>query len=1026
MLKMYSFKNMLQLGIIFFFLGLSLQVQSQNPNFICNPNDFKALKDFVNSLETVVDFWDIRNSTNCCKWVGITCNSSSSSNIGRVVKLELGKRRLNGKLSESLGNLDQLRTLNLTHNFLKGSVPFKLLHLPNLEVLDLSNNDLCGVFPDSINLPSLKSFNISDNSFQGSVPLGICKNSTRVSVIKMGFNHFIGSLPTGIQSCGSLEHLCLGSNLLSGSLPVELFKLSRLTVLSLQENRFDGQLSSLIGNLSNLVHLDICSNGFSGNIPDVFHSLRNLTYFSAHSNRFFGKIPTSLANSGSITSLSLRNNSLGGTIELNCSAMISLVSLDLATNGFIGSVPDNLPYCPKLQTINLARNNFVGQIPESFKNFHSLSSLSVSNNSIHNIDAALRILQNCKNLTTLVLTLNFRDEELPTDPSLQFNELKALIIANCRLTGSVPQWLRNSSKMQLLDLSWNRLMGTLPPWIGDFKFLFYMDLSNNSLTGEIPKEITGLQSLISGPIWMNEPSPDFPFFLKRNVSVKGLQYNQIFSFPPTLELGNNFFTGAIWPEFGNLKRLHVLDLKSNNLSGAIPGGLSGMTSIEILDLSRNNLIGKIPSSLVKCSFLSKFSVAYNKLSGEVPTGGQFATFSNSSFEGNPGLCGEHSTTPCQNANQIPSGSAARGKRRKGTVIGMGIGIGLGTAFLLALMYLIVVRAGSCKVVDPEKEPDASNKDREDLGSSLVIFFHNKDNNKQMSLDDLLACTDNFDQSNIVGCGGFGLVYKAILRDGRKVAIKRLSGDYGQMEREFQAEVESLSRAQHPNLVHLQGYCKYRTDRLLIYSYMENGSLDYWLHEKVDGPALLDWDMRLQIAQGAARGLAYLHQACEPHILHRDIKSSNILLDENFEAHLADFGLARLILPYDTHVTTDVVGTLGYIPPEYGQASVATYKGDVYSFGVVLLELLTGKRPMDPCKPRASRDLISWVIQLKKQKRETEVFDPLVYNKQHAQEMLLVFEIACLCLHESPKIRPSSQQLVTWLDNINTPPGVHVF
>ncbi|KAH7834409.1 hypothetical protein Vadar_015674 [Vaccinium darrowii] len=143
--------------------------------------------------------------------------------------------------------------------------------------------------------------------------------------------------------------------------------------------------------------------------------------------------------------------------------------------------------------------------------------------------------------------------------------------------------------------------------------------------------------------------------------------------------------------------------------------------------------------------------------------------------------------------------------------------------------------------------------------------------------------------------------------------------------------------------------------------MENGSLDYWLHEKPDGPSSLDWDTRLHIAQGAARGLSYLHQSCEPHILHRDIKSSNILLDENFEAHLADFGLARLILPYDTHVTTDLVGTLGYIPPEYGQASVATDKGDVYSFGVVLLELLTGKRPMDICKPKGTRDLISWVL-----------------------------------------------------------------
>lgn len=314
-------------------------------------------------------------------------------------------------------------------------------------------------------------------------------------------------------------------------------------------------------------------------------------------------------------------------------------------------------------------------------------------------------------------------------------------------------------------------------------------------------------------------------------------------------------------------------------------------------------------------------------------------------------------------------------------------------------------------------PPIGDKDLEEI-SSLVILCMNKENNKDIFLDDLLKATDHFDQSNIIGCGGFGLVYKAVLSDGRKVAIKRLSGEYFQVEREFQAEIETLSSAQHPNLVHLQGYCKYKNDRLLIYTYMENGSLDYWLHEKTDGPTSLDWKTRLQIAQGAARGLAYLHQSCDPHILHRDIKSSNILLNEKFEAHLADFGLARLIRPYDTHVTTDLVGTLGYIPPEYGQASVATYKGDIYSFGVVLLVLLTGKRPMDMCRAKEYRDMIAWVILMKKEKREIEVFDPFIYDKEHEKELLIILDIACLCLSQNPKMRPCSLQLVSWLDNIN--------
>ncbi|XAR53192.1 Non-specific serine/threonine protein kinase [Bertholletia excelsa] len=1008
-----------ELWAILIIIGFSSLVQvSNSQNLTCNPNDIRALQGFLDGLESGISGWgaNLSSSPYCCNWLGITCKSLGWE--ARVVKLELPRQKLMGKISESLGRLDQLTTLNLSRNFLRGELPPSLLHLPNLEVLDLSNNDFSGSVSMNMRLPSLHFFDISDNSFVGSFPPDICSYSTGVRFIGFTFNYFHGEISPGIGNCSSLQHLCGGSNYLTGGIPEQLFRLPELSQLSLPDNRLSGQLSPAIGNLSNLVRFDISANGLFGTIPDVFNSLTKLQYFSAQSNNFTGRIPLSLSNSQTLVSLILRNNSLAGSVDLNCSALNSLVSLDLATNLFTGSVPGNLPDCKSLETINLARNNFTGQFPDSFRNFQSLSYLSVSNCSIYNISSALEILQHCKNLTTLVLTLNFHDENFPAIPSLQFTNLKALVIANCRLTGFIPQWLSGLTQLQLLDLSWNHLRGTIPPWFGDFQFLFYVDLSNNSFVGDIPKSFTGLKNLLSRNVSKKEPSPDFTFFMKRNVSARGLQYNQIWSFPPTLDLSSNCISGPIWPEFGNLKGLHVLNLKWNNLSGSIPNSLSGMASIESLDLSHNNLSGIIPPSLVKLTFLSSFNVAYNRLYGEIPIGGQFPTFPNSSFEGNLGLCGEHAS-PCAVNKRVPSASSGKSKKRKGVIIGMAAGIGFGMTFLLVLMLLILLRSSSRKVVDPEKEEaDAHEKELEELGSSLVVLFQNKDNTKELSLEDLLKSTNGFDQANIIGCGGFGLVYKATLADGRKLAIKRLSGECGQIEREFQAEVETLSRAQHPNLVLLQGYCKFKNDRLLIYSYMENGSLDYWLHEKLDGPSLLDWDTRLQIAQGAARGLAYLHQSCEPHILHRDIKSSNILLDENFEAHLADFGLARLILPYDTHVTTDLVGTLGYIPPEYGQASVATYKGDVYSFGVVLLELLTGKRPMDMCKPKGSRDLISWVIKMKKEKRETEVFDPFIYEKQHSKEMLWLLEIACLCLSECPKVRPSTQQLVCWLDNID--------
>ncbi|KAE8667692.1 Phytosulfokine receptor 1 [Hibiscus syriacus] len=1000
--------------VLFVILGFLLQAQVLvSQNLTCNFKDLTALQYFMGNLTTKLEGWTMDSSTDCCGWEGITCEPQSA---GRVIKLELQKKRLSGKLSDALAGLDQLKILNLSRNLLKDSLPLSLFRMPNLEQLDLSNNDFSGPIPESINLPSIRSFDISSNYFNGSLPSHICVNSSRIRFLDMAVNYFSGDILPGLGKCSFLEELNLGTNHLTGGITEDIFQLQDLKLLGLQYNNLGWKLSPGIANLSNLVRLDISSNNFSGEIPDVFGQMKSFQFLVAHSNRFSGRIPSSVSNSPTISLLNLRNNSLEGFIYLNCSAMVALNSLDLATNKFTGPVPDNLPLCRQLRNVNLARNIFSGQIPESFREFHSLAYLSFSNSSLRNISSALQILQQCRNLTALVLTLNFAGETVPHDRNLRFGKLKVLVIASCKLKGSIPQWLRSITALQLLDLSWNHLDGMIPPWLGSYRDLFYLDLSNNSFTGEIPKSLTELPSLIHGNISLEEPSPDFPFFMRRNESGRGLQYNRIRSFPPTLVLGHNSLRGPIWPEFGNLRNLIVFDLKFNNFSGPVPGNLSEMISLEILDLSHNDLSGTIPLSLERLSFLSAFNVSYNRLSGKIPSGGQFQTFPNSSFEGN-NLCGDHLFNCQENASEGRHESPKRSSS-KDTIIGMVVGVILGTSFLIGLLYVLVLHTHKRKEVDPEKEePDANGKDLEELSSRLVVLFQNWESYKELCIDDLLESTNNFDQANIIGCGGFGLVYRGTLLDGRKVAIKRLSDDCGQMDREFHAEVEALSRAQHPNLVHLQGYCMHKNDRLLIYSYMENGSLDYWLHEKIDGPSMLDWETRLQIAQGAARGLAYLHQSCEPHILHRDIKSSNILLDENFKAHLADFGLARLILPYDTHVSTDLVGTLGYIPPEYGQASVATYKGDVYSFGVVLLELLTGKRPMDMCKPKDTWDLISWVMCMKMENQESEVFDPLIYCKQHDKEMLRVLEIACLCLSESPKVRPTTQQLVSWLDKV---------
>ncbi|KAG8043892.1 hypothetical protein GUJ93_ZPchr0458g22675 [Zizania palustris] len=822
----------------------------------------------------------------------------------------------------------------------------------------------------------------------------------RVVELDLSNRSLYGVISSSIASLAGLATLNLSRNSLRGEVPAQLARLASLRVLDLSGNRLSGAFPASDGGFPAIEVVNLSLNGFTGLHP-AFPATPNLTVLDITRNAFSGGMNATALCSSPVKILRFSANAISGDVPAGFSRCKVLTELSLDGNSLTGSLPSDLYTITGLRKLSLQENQLSGSLDEDL------------GNSFINLPSALQVLQNLPNLTSLVLTNNFRGgETMPMDDIEGFKSMKVLVLANCALLGTIPPWLQSLKNLNVLDISWNNLHGEIPPWLGNLDNLFYIDLSNNSFSGELPESFTQMKSLMSRNGSSGQASTgDVPLFIKKNSTGKGLQYNQVSSFPPSLILSNNHLVGPILPAFGRLEKIHVLDLSYNNLSGPIPDELSNMSSLEVLNLAHNNLSGSIPSSLTKLNFLSKFDVSYNHLVGDIPTGGQFSTFGNEDFVGNA-LCLPRNSSCTKKASP---GESSHRKKNKATLVAVGLGTAAGVVFVLCTAYVIISRMIHSRMQEHNPKAVANAEDSsESPNSSLVMLFQN---NKDLSIEDILKSTNNFDQAYIVGCGGFGLVYKSTLSDGRKVAIKRLSGDYSQIEREFQAEVETLSRAQHVNLVLLEGYCKIGNDRLLIYSFMENGSLDYWLHERADGGALLDWNKRLRIAQGAGRGLAYLHLSCEPHILHRDIKSSNILLDENFEAHLADFGLARLICAYETHVTTDVVGTLGYIPPEYGQSPVATYKGDVYSFGIVLLELLTGRRPVDMCRPKGSRDVVSWVLQMKKEGRETEVFHPSIHEKENESELKRVLEIACLCVTSVPKSRPTSQQLVEWLDDI---------
>jgi len=286
-------------------------------------------------------------------------------------------------------------------------------------------------------------------------------------------------------------------------------------------------------------------------------------------------------------------------------------------------------------------------------------------------------------------------------------------------------------------------------------------------------------------------------------------------------------------------------------------------------------------------------------------------------------------------------------------------------------------------------------------------------------EELYQITNGFSAQNLLGEGGFGSVYKGCLADGREVAVKKLKDGGGQGEREFHAEVDIISRVHHRHLVSLVGYCISDDQRLLVYDFVPNNTLHYHLHGR--GVPVLEWPARVRIAAGSARGIAYLHEDCHPRIIHRDIKSSNILLDNNFEALVADFGLARLAMDACTHVTTRVMGTFGYLAPEYASSGKLTERSDVFSFGVVLLELITGRKPVDASKPLGDESLVEWARPLLTQALETgnagELVDARLNKNYNEVEMFRMIEAAAACIRHSASRRPRMSQVVRVLDSL---------
>ncbi|KAI3811516.1 hypothetical protein L1987_21240 [Smallanthus sonchifolius] len=868
---------------------------------------------------------------------------------------------------------------------------------------DSPSSDYCmwrGVSCDNVTF-NVAALNLSDLNLDGELSPSIGELKGLLSIDLRG-NRLSGQIPDEIGDCSTLKNLDLSFNMLTGDIPFSVSKLKQLELLILKDNQLTGPIPSTLSQIPNLKILDLAQNRLNGEIPRLIYWNEVLQYLGLRSNNLEGELSPDICQLTGLWYFDLRNNSLSGTIPSNIGNCTGFQVLDLSYNRLTGEIPFNIGFL-QVATLSLQGNQFSGEIPSVIGLMQALTVLDLS----------------CNNLSGQIP---------PILANLTYTE--KLYLHNNKLTGFIPPELGNMSKLHYLELNDNQLTGHIPPELGRLTDLFDLNVSGNKLEGHVPENLSSctnlnslnvhgnrlkgtipaafqrLESMTYLNISSNYLSGPIPIELSRigNLDTLDLSNNEISGSIPSplgdlehllkLNLSRNELTGYLPAEFGNLRSVMEIDLSYNHLSGVLPQELGQLQNLFMLKLESNNLTGGL-TSLVNCLSLSVLNVSYNNLAGDIPTANNFSKFSPDSFLANPGLCSS-SLSSCH-----ASRSTERGTISKAAILGIALG-----ALALLLMILVAV----CWPHKSKPFIAGSNDKPVHYPSPKLVILH-----MNMALhvyDDIMRMTENLSEKYIIGYGASSTVYKCVLKNCRPVAIKKLYTHYPEYLKEFETELETVGSIKHRNLVSLQGYSLSPSGNLLFYDYMENGSLWDLLHGPLKKKKL-DWDTRVQIALGAAQGLAYLHHDCSPRIIHRDVKSSNILLDRDFEAHLTDFGIAKSLCTSKTFTSTYIMGTIGYIDPEYARTSRLTEKSDVYSYGIVLLELLTGRKAVDN-----ESNLHHLILSKTANNTVMETVDPEISATcRDLGEVKKVFQLALLCTKRQPFERPTMHEVVQVLGSI---------
>ncbi|KAI3755516.1 hypothetical protein L1987_55318 [Smallanthus sonchifolius] len=949
-------RSALFLCTLLFFLNPSSSSNSDQRQFLLK---FKSTLANSNSLNT----WN--EETHICNFTGIVCNSDKA-----VTEINLSNQKLAGVLAfDSLCSLNSIQKISLGSNLLHGTISNHLSNCTSLEYLDLAENFFSGEVPDLSPLTQLKYLSLNLSGFSGRFPWKSLENLTGLRFLSLGDNPFDKT-----------------------PFPLEILKLYNLSNLYLTNCTIEGQIPEAIGNLSLLESLQLSDNYLVGEIPVGVTKLTKLQMLELYNNELSGVFPTGLSNLVNLQQFDVSTNSLVGDLS-ELKNLTRLESLQLFENGFSGTIPQEFGEFKFLKQFSIYTNKFTGELPARIGSWAEFEFIDASENYLTgSIPPDMCKMGKMEKL--LMIDNNFTGG-LPENYA-SCESLVRLRVSNNSLSGQVPDGIWSLPNLGMIDLEMNQFEGQVAANVGQAKSLTQLFLANNGFSGELPVEISNVSSLVEIELNSNRFSGQIPANLGELQKLSNLY------------LQDNMFSGVIPESLSSCVSLNEINLGGNLLSGQIPASLGALVGLNSLNLSGNKLSGVIPASLTSLK-LTLIDLSNNMLIGRVPQPLLLVAY-NGSFAGNQGLCADRSKV-------LPECSPVSHKSGNVKVSVYCFIVGA-LVFLLSLVsYLLFVKMSK---IDRKSPIDRG-------GSWNVKQFHVL----KFSEDEILR---SLKQENMIGKGGSGDVYKVVLGCGEQLAVKHMwksepeSGSWRSSRssaailpkektqwREYEAEVAALSSLRHMNVVKL--YCSISSEdsNLLVYEYMPNGSLWDQLH--INKKIKMDWSVRYEIAMGAAKGLEYLHHGCERPMLHRDVKSSNILLDDEMKPKLADFGLAKIVQTGKVMDSTHIIaGTHGYIAPEYGYTYNVTEKSDIYSFGVVLMELVTGKKPVDP-EFGEYKDIVFWVHNEMRTKEELISLVDTSISKDAKEEAVKMLSIAVHCTMKLPALRPSMRMVVKMLEEI---------